>query len=401
MQNQDVCCLLIVIILSCTIDTRIEFAQDKIGWFKIDSPMELVSVPDGPGGGLSKYTSVKSLAQGTFGQILEAVHIKDRIAYCIKRVILTGLTETELKDTFNEVRVLSQTNHPNIIEYKESFLQENALHIVMELAVEGDLALKIQHHKDIKCQIPEALVWNIFIQITIGLDYLHRRRILHRDLKPKNVFIHHGGQIKIGDLGFGKILLPHQNMAYSGVGTPIYFSPELCAGHAYDARIDVWALGCIVHELATLEAAFDASNYVALTDKIMRRPPKPLPENYSVELQTLVSQMLNKNQLNRPYIEEILQCPAIGIRLELQRYRQEHQQLQAQTQDAQEHASSLHAENESLTIEMRRCSILTQLPISETSGVPTTTLKSPDRKVPPIILFSIWLFCCACRDVLF
>lgn len=120
----------------------------------------------------------------------------------------------------------------------------------------------------------------------------------------------------------GRILAPREQCAVSSVGTPIYFAPELCKGTAYDDRVDVWALGCVIYETATLSPPFEATTYHALTDLILHTNPTSIPATYSVELQFLVTQMLQKDPKRRPKILSIQTFPAMTIRVELEHARQ-------------------------------------------------------------------------------
>ena len=108
------------------------------------------------------------------------------------------------------------------------------------------------------------MLWTYLIQICQGLKYLHQKRILHRDIKPRNIFLDGDGNIKIGDMGLGRALDPGSQFAETGVGTPLYFSPEMCQEKPYNQKSDIWAFGCLMYELASREPPFMASNHMAL-----------------------------------------------------------------------------------------------------------------------------------------
>ena len=106
---------------------------------------------------------------------------------------------------------------------------------------------------------------------------MHAQRVLHRDLKAENLFCDGHGAVKVGDLGLGRLLSEQSSHARTGVGTPLYFSPEMCEERPYNAKSDIWALGCLAYELCALRPPFLAANQLALARKIMHATPHPLP----------------------------------------------------------------------------------------------------------------------------
>ncbi len=105
---------------------------------------------------------------------------------------MSPLSQKERENALNEVRILASIRHPNVIGYKEAFIQddEKCLCIVMEYASDGDVYQKIVGHQKAHTYFEEDDVWRIFIQMTRGLKALHRLRILHRDMKSANIFLH-------------------------------------------------------------------------------------------------------------------------------------------------------------------------------------------------------------------
>ena len=150
-------------------------------------------------------------------------------------------------------------------------------------------------------------------------------------LQAQNIFLGDKclDNIKVGDLGFGRMLGPDTVMAETGVGTPLYFSPELCQDHPYNHKSDIWALGVLFYELTALELPFVASNQAALALKIVQDEPPPLPEHYSPELRFLVLKMLEKDMDHRPCIDDILAYNAVRTRIDRAKARE----LQARLAD--------------------------------------------------------------------
>ena len=96
--------------------------------------------------------------------------------------------------------------------------------------------------------------------MSIGINYLHKNKILHRDIKTINTFLGKDDKIKIGDLGLAKTLDYTSDYANSILGTRIYFSPELCEEKPYNHKSDIWSLGCVLYELCTFRHPFEANN---------------------------------------------------------------------------------------------------------------------------------------------
>jgi NIMA (never in mitosis gene a)-related kinase len=148
-----------------------------------------------------------------------------------------------------EVELLESLDHPHIIKYLDSFIDQNDMYIAVEWAERGDLKRVIRHARTESEHLDEIKVWEYVWQIASALEHMKSKRIMHRDLKPANIFISGEGLLKVGDLGLGRQLSSQTIEAYSRVGTPLYMSPEVLNGEGYDWKSDIWSLGCIAYEL--------------------------------------------------------------------------------------------------------------------------------------------------------
>ena len=169
--------------------------------------------------------------------------------------------------------------------------------------------------------LSEAKIWKFFIEISLGLHYLHSFRILHRDIKTINMFLGKDDKVKIGDLGVAKLLNQTNNMAHTIVGTPYYLSPELCEEKPYNHKSDIWSLGCVIYELVSLIPPFTAGNHLALAQKILAGKIERIPERYSEDLQEVIQQMLNVDSTKRPSVEELIKLPKIKLRINERKLR--------------------------------------------------------------------------------
>ena len=109
-------------------------------------------------------------------------------------------------------------------------LESEKILILMEYADAGDLRMMVKRQRELKQYLQEADILNLFVQIALGLRYIHKKKILHRDLKTENIFVTSTKLVKIGDFGISKILAHTLDLATTAIGTPFYLSPEICRG---------------------------------------------------------------------------------------------------------------------------------------------------------------------------
>ena len=153
---------------------------------------------------------------------------------------------------------------------------------------------------------PESQILDWFSQLVSAVQHVHEKKIIHRDLKSKNVFLTTSNIIKLGDFGIARILRTTNEKAKTMVGTPYYLSPEVIEGKAYTAKTDIWSLGVILYELCCLKPPFNAQNIHALGYKITKGSYASLPNKYSSEIKKLVALLLQVDPAKRPNAFEIL-----------------------------------------------------------------------------------------------
>ena len=279
---------------------------------------------------LKDYKIIKLIGKGSFGEVYKVT--KDNKFYALKMYRISNemnnsnsLTQKEknenLKSIENEIKILSQLDNPFIVKLYEVFSinpneeiynikdenQDNSdqiMCLVLELCENGDLNDKIKEKKHKNEIFSEKEILKYFYEILQGLYYLHKNRVLHRDLKTLNIFLTKDNHIKIGDFGVSKKLINNNIYAYTFVGTPYYLSPEICQNKAYDEKSDVWSLGVIIYELITLNKPFDSQSQMGLFMKILKGKPAPIinsiKHSYSQKLINLVIEnLLDKDPLTR------------------------------------------------------------------------------------------------------
>lgn len=171
----------------------------------------------------------------------------------------------------------------------------------MECCDGGDLGAIIRKAKKDGSSVDESFVLKVFAQMVIALKECHRHKesggkvkpIVHRDIKPGNIFLDAQQNIKVGDFGLAKELASDTKFASTNVGTPFYMSPEMINEQKYNEKSDIWALGCLLFELCALVPPFEATNHLALAVKINAGKFNRIPAKYSEDLHRAIRWMLH------------------------------------------------------------------------------------------------------------
>ncbi|TEA23082.1 hypothetical protein DBR06_SOUSAS5410006 [Sousa chinensis] len=252
---------------------------------------------------MDSYTVLRVIGEGSFGRALLVQQESSNQMFAMKEIRLPKFF-SDTQNSRKEAVLLAKMKHPNIVAFKESFEAEGHLYIVMEYCDGGDLMQKIKHQKG--KLFPEDMILNWFTQMCLGVNHIHKKRVLHRDIKSKNIFLTQKGKVKLGDFGSARLLSSPMAFACTYVGTPYYVPPEIWENMPYNNKSDIWSLGCILYELCTLKHPFQANSWKSLILKICQGSMSPLPSHYSYELQHLIKQMFKKNPSYRPSATTLL-----------------------------------------------------------------------------------------------
>ena len=258
------------------------------------------------------YEKVRQIGRGSYGEAFLVKNKKTNEQFVLKTISLHGGSEDREKEAQKEVEALSRlTDHPFVIRYHQSFLENNILHIIMSYADGGNLQLEYKRCQKNKQQIPEADIVDWITQLLFSLQHVHDRCIIHRDIKCENVFLAGDRSVRLGDFGVCRILSNRNSLASTTVGTPYYMAPEIIMGKPYSNKSDIWALGVVIYELCKLERLFHADNLPALIMRIANEsiPIPRISSTYSEELSEFVSQLLTRDPAARPSVSQCLAFP--------------------------------------------------------------------------------------------
>lgn len=258
---------------------------------------------------LRDFQVLQELGRGSYGVVFKARCQVDGQLRALKR-LHARLGQKDRERAMQEVRLLRDIHHPNIIGCYGSFMCESMFYLVLEYADGGDLQQFMHAAQRRDGPVSEATLWKFCLEISYALRYLHQEcHVVHRDLKLLNVFLSSPDRtVKVGDLGVSKLCesCGFGELTQSRVGTPLYLSPEQVKRQTYGFKVDVWALGVLLYTLTALEAPFNGTNLIALGYNIVKKRPKPLPKRYSAQWRGLLDRLLAKRQDERPTIVTVL-----------------------------------------------------------------------------------------------
>jgi len=251
---------------------------------RITSPrLPAAGEPIEVGSALGNYELVDLLGKGAMGRVFRARHVLLGREVAIKVLNADLAARPDIVDRFfREARVVNDIDHANIVEVTDFVEAPGVAYLVMEL-LDGVSLRELLKAKGRKYP-PLARLLGILIQVCDALEAAHAKGVVHRDLKPDNVFVvKRDGEdfVKVLDFGIAKLRDSGDDQAstMSGMilGTPHYMAPEQALGKHVDRLADVWAAGVVLYEVLVGAVPFTAASFVELAMKIREQPPKPLP----------------------------------------------------------------------------------------------------------------------------
>ncbi|KAI9159548.1 Protein kinase [Blastocladiella emersonii ATCC 22665] len=191
----------------------------------------------------SVYIKQKKIGQGASGSVYLARHALTSQVVAIKQMDLASQPRPE--SIINEIIVMKESQHPNIVNYLDSFLVSKELWVVMELMEGGPLNEIIDNNSS----MTEPQIASITHEALKGIHHLHSKNIIHRDVKSDNVLMDPHGRVKITDFGFCAKLDDSQSKRATMVGTPYWMAPEVVKQKQYGYKVDVWSIAIMTIEM--------------------------------------------------------------------------------------------------------------------------------------------------------
>jgi cyclin-dependent kinase 1 len=228
---------------------------------------------------MENYVKIEKIGEGTYGVVFKGKHKKTGQAVAIKKIRTESEDEGVPSTAVREVSLLKELVHPNIVSLLEISIEENRLYLIFEFLT-MDLKKFLDSMESGKLLDPQR-VKSYLYQILQAILFCHRRRVLHRDLKPQNLLIAENGVIKVADFGLGRAFGIPVRVYTHEVVTLWYRAPEVLLGSTrYSCPVDIWSIGCIFAEMVTRKPLFQGDSEIDQLFRIFRVLTTPTEETW-------------------------------------------------------------------------------------------------------------------------
>ncbi|XP_057309628.1 serine/threonine-protein kinase 3/4-like [Hydractinia symbiolongicarpus] len=252
------------------------------------------------------FDLLAKLGEGAYGCVFKAMHKESGEVLAIKQVPV----DTDLQEIIKEISIMQQCDSPYVVKYFGSYFKNTDLWIVMEYCGAGSvsdcmrLRNKTLTEDEIACICRDTLK---------GLEYLHLRRKIHRDVKAGNILLNTEGHAKLADFGVAGQLTDTMAKRNTVIGTPFWMAPEVIQEIGYDCKADIWSLGITTLEMAEGKPPHADIHPMRAIFMIPTKPPPTFknPDKWSKDMQDFVSTCLVKNPEERMSATLLLQHPFI------------------------------------------------------------------------------------------
>ena len=211
------------------------------------------------------YHNLEKVGQGTYGLVYKAQNTQSKETVAIKRIKFGARDEGIPSSAIREIALLKELKHDNIIRLYDVMHSQHTLTLIFEFC-EWDLKGYMQS-KDYQIKLEEVISFSY--QLLCGLEYIHSKNIIHRDIKPQNLLINKKLELKITDFGLARSMIIPVDKMSTEVVTQWYRPPEILLGNEdYGLGVDMWSAGCVIAEMVMGEPLFPCQNNTEMLNYI-------------------------------------------------------------------------------------------------------------------------------------
>ena len=205
-----------------------------------------------------KYEKLQKIGEGTYGVVYKVKDIKTNELYALKKIRLQAEEEGTPSTAVREISLLLELKHVNIVQLLDVINTNSKLTLVFEYL---NTDLKKYLDKEQNLPLNKNVVKSYFYQLLRGIHYIHKKKILHRDLKPQNLLLSNDGILKIADFGLARAFSINVKNYTHEVITLWYRPPDVLIGSKqYDTSVDLWSCGTIFAEMIMGKSIFCGGN---------------------------------------------------------------------------------------------------------------------------------------------
>ncbi|RMZ78094.1 hypothetical protein DV737_g4027, partial [Chaetothyriales sp. CBS 132003] len=256
-----------------------------------------------------RYVVGRKLGKGGFAVCFQAQSQSQGKMYALK-VVKARVEQKKMAEKFRtELQIHAKMQHPNIVDFLRAFTHHHHTYVVLEICPNGNLTDMVKARSCLS--LPE--VRRFLIQICAGVRYMHKRNVIHRDLKMGNIFLDANMNIKIGDFGLAAVMADESDRRTTLCGTPNYIAPEILSksgSRGHDNKVDTWAIGIICYAMLVGTPPFQSKTQQEIYAKL-----KTLEYEWKVDCQNyiphqakaLVASCLNLVSAERPEMDDLVE----------------------------------------------------------------------------------------------
>ncbi|KAL2444581.1 Cell cycle serine/threonine-protein kinase CDC5/MSD2 [Exophiala dermatitidis] len=275
---------------------------------RIDDKWRPPSTITEPGPSPETYIMGRKLGKGGFAVCFEGRTLRTSEVFALK-VVKAKVEQKKMMEKFRtELQIHAKMHHPNIVEFLRAFTIGEHTYVVLQMCPNGSLTEMVKARTCLS--LPE--VRRFMIQICGGVKYMHKRSVIHRDLKMGNIFLDSRMNIKIGDFGLAAVMADEQDRRTTLCGTPNYIAPEILSksgNRGHDNKVDTWAVGVIAYAMLMGTPPFQSKTQQEIYTKLrtLEYEWKMDSKNYiPQQAKDFVASCLNLNSSERPEMDELV-----------------------------------------------------------------------------------------------